>query len=77
LQRLVDLLIQKGVVLAPAPPEATPAELVQCEFCDYVRQERALTSTTQACYTAFVGEFLAERFALGQSTALCSVPPTL
>ena len=65
LQRLLELLRRQGVVAAPAPPETTPAERVQGDFCVYLRQERALTSTTQACYTGFVGEFLTERFGAG------------
>ena len=65
LQRLLRLLRRKGVVDAPVSPAATPAERMQAEFGLYLRQERALTSTTQACYTAFVSEFLVERFGAG------------
>jgi site-specific recombinase XerD len=65
LQRLLGLLRRQGVVAAPVSPESTPADRLQNEFCHYLRQERALASTTQACYAAFVGEFLAERFGNG------------
>jgi site-specific recombinase XerD len=65
LQRLLELLRRQGVVAAPVSPPSTPAERLQNEFCLYLRQERALACTTQACYTAFVGEFLTERFADG------------
>jgi integrase/recombinase XerD len=68
LQRLLELLRRQGVVAAPVSPAATPAERLQSEFCLYLRhlrQERALASTTQAYYTAFVSEFLTERFGDG------------
>jgi integrase/recombinase XerD len=65
LHRLLELLRQKGVVAAPASPAATPGERLQSEFRLYLQQERALASTTQACYTAFVSEFLTERFGAG------------
>jgi len=53
-------------VIAPAVlPEATSAQRLQGEFRLYLRQERALASTTQAAYTAFVSEFLMERFGAG------------
>jgi site-specific recombinase XerD len=65
LQRLLHLLRRLGVVEAPVLPAATPAERLQSEFRLYLQQERALAPTTQACYTAFVGEFLAERFGAG------------
>ena len=50
---------------APVMAAATPAERLQSEFRLYLRQERALVSTTQVCYTAFVREFLVERFGAG------------
>jgi integrase/recombinase XerD len=62
LQRLLELLRRQGVVAAAALPAATPAQRLQSEFRLYLRQERALASTTQAAYTAFVSEFLTERF---------------
>ena len=49
----------------PVPPTATPAERLQSEFRLYLQQERALASTTQAYYLAFVSEFLTERFGAG------------
>ena len=50
------------MVAAAALPATTPAERLQSEFRLYLRQERALAATTQAAYTAFVSEFLTERF---------------
>jgi site-specific recombinase XerD len=65
LQRLLELLRRQGVVAAPEAPVASPAERLQSEFRLYLRQERALAATTQAAYTAFVSEFLTERFGAG------------
>ena len=65
LQRLLELLRRQGVVAALESPVATPAERLQSEFRLYLRQERALAATTQAAYTAFVSEFLTERFGGG------------
>jgi site-specific recombinase XerD len=65
LQRLLELLRRQGVIAAPVLPAATPAERLRSEFHLYLRQERALASTTQGSYTAFVGEFLAEHFGAG------------
>ena len=65
LQRLLELLRRQEVVAAAALPATTPAERLQSEFRLYLRQERALASTTQAAYTAFVKEFLTERFGAG------------
>ena len=78
LQRLLHLLIRLGVVEAPVLPAATPAERLQSEFRLYLQQERALAPTTQACYTAFVGEFLAERFGAGpvDLSLLCAADVT-
>ena len=65
LRRLLDLLIRKGVVPEPVAPAATAADLLQGEFRLYLQQERALASTTQSYYLAFVSEFLKERFGAG------------
>jgi site-specific recombinase XerD len=59
------MLIQRGVVSAPVPAPATPVERLQSEFRLYLQQERALASTTQDCYSTFVGEFLSQRFGAG------------
>lgn len=78
LQRLVELLRRQRVVAAPASPAATPAEQLQSEFRLYLRQERALASSTQDCYTTFVSEFLAERFGAGSVnlSRLCAADVT-
>jgi len=65
LQRLLKVLRRLGVVAAPVSPPATPAERLQADFRLYLRQERALASTTQACYTAFASDFLTEHFGAG------------
>ena len=78
LQRLLELLRRQGVVAAAVSPAATPAERLQSEFRLYLRQERALASTTQAAYTAFVSEFLTERFGAGpvDLSRLCAADVT-
>ena len=78
LQRLLDLLVRQGVVAAPVSPAATPAERLQSEFRLYLRQERALASTTQNCYLTFVSEFLTERFGAGpvDLSGLCAADVT-
>lgn len=65
LRRLLDLLIRKGVVPEPVTPAVTAADLLQSEFRLYLQQERALASTTQSYYLAFVSEFLKECFGTG------------
>jgi integrase/recombinase XerD len=78
LQRLLELLRRQGVVAAPVSPAATPAERLQGEFCLYLRQERALASTTQSYYTAFASELLTERFGAGpvDLSRLCAADVT-
>jgi site-specific recombinase XerD len=78
LQRLLELLRRQGVVAAAALPVTTPAQRLQSEFRFYLRQERALASTTQAAYTAFVSEFLTERFGTGSVdlSRLCAADVT-
>jgi site-specific recombinase XerD len=78
LQRLLELLRRQGVVAAAALPVTTPAQRLQSEFRFYLRQERALASTTQAAYTAFVSEFLTERFGAGSVdlSRLCAADVT-
>jgi site-specific recombinase XerD len=78
LQRLLELLRRQGVVAAAALPMATPAERVVTEFRLYLRQERALTSTTEAHYATFVSEFLAGRFGVGSVnlSRLCAADVT-
>jgi len=78
LQRLLELLRRQEVVAAATLPATTPAERLQSEFRLYLRQERALASTTQAAYTAFVSEFLTERFGAGSVdlSRLCAADVT-
>jgi len=78
LQRLLELLRRQRVVAAPVSPAATPAERLQSEFRLYLQQERALASSTQACYTAFVSEFVTERFGSGavNLSQLCAADVT-
>ena len=78
LQRLLDLLVRQGVVSPPVSPAATPAERLQSEFGLYLQQERALASTTQACYVTFIAEFLTERFGAGpiDLSGLCAADVT-
>ncbi len=65
LKRLLNLLLRQGVIPEPSLPAATPADQLRDEFAFYLRQERALASTTVHYYLSFVGEFLAERFGTG------------
>ncbi len=78
LQRLLELLRRQEVVATAALPVATPAERLQSDFRLYLRRERALVSTTQAAYTAFVNEFLTERFGAGpvDLSRLCAADVT-
>lgn len=78
LRRLLELLRRQGLLASPVSPAATPAERLQSEFHLYLQQERALAATTQAYYTAFVGEFLAERFGTGpvDLSRLCAADVT-
>src|SRR5436305_1981945 len=78
LQRLLELLRRQGVVAAAALPVTTPAQRLQSEFRLYLREERALASTTQAAYTTFVSEFLTERFGAGSVdlSRLCAADVT-
>ncbi len=78
LQRLLELLRRKGVVAAAVPPDATPAENLVVEFRLYLRQERALTSTTEKHYATFISEFLAARFGAGSVSLsrLCAADVT-
>jgi site-specific recombinase XerD len=65
LKRLLNLLLRQGVIPEPSLAPATPAEKLGDEFRLYLRQERALASTTPIAYLPFVGKFLAEYFGTG------------
>jgi integrase/recombinase XerD len=74
----LNLLLRQGVIPEPSLPAATPVDQLQEEFGFYLRQERALASTTAHNYLPFVGQFLAERFGLGpiDLSALCAADVT-
>jgi integrase/recombinase XerD len=66
LERLLDLLRRAGAIAEPPVPLAkTPAQQYTDEFGLYLRQERALASTTVTYYLEFVRRFLRDRFADG------------
>ena len=66
LERLLDLLRRAGALAEPPVPLAqTPAQQYTDEFGLYLRQERALASTTVTYYLEFVRRFLRDRFADG------------
>jgi site-specific recombinase XerD len=78
LKRLLNLLLRQGVIPEPPLPAATPADQLRDEFGLYLRQERALATTTVRSYLSFVGEFLAERFGSGpiDLSTLCAADVT-
>jgi integrase/recombinase XerD len=78
LQRLLELLRRQSVVAAAPLPVATPAQRLESEFRLYLGQERALASTTQSAYSAFVSEFLTERYSAGpvDLSRLCAADVT-
>ena len=66
LKRLLDLLRHAGALAEHAVPLAkTPAQQCTDTFGLYLRQERALASTTVTYYLEFVRHFLRDRFAGG------------
>ena len=67
LQRLLDLLRQKGVMTEEvAPIVKTPAQQIADEFRLYLRQERMLAPTTVTYYLGFINLLLTDHFADGQ-----------
>lgn len=63
LKAFYELLRQKGLVVGRVDPVSkTPIEELQDEFSLYLREERALASTTVIGYLPFSREFLAHRF---------------
>jgi integrase/recombinase XerD len=77
-RRLLNLLLRQGVIPEPSLPAATPLIQLQEEFRVYLRQERALASTTVSGYLSFIGEFLAECFGTGpvDLSSLCAAGVT-
>jgi integrase/recombinase XerD len=66
LERLLDLLRRAGAIAEPPVPLAKPpAQQDTDAFGLYLRQERALASTTVPYYLAFVRRFLRDRCADG------------
>jgi integrase/recombinase XerD len=65
LKRLLNLLRQAGVVAEEVIVD-TPTSKLKHEFGLYLRQERALASTTVTSYLEFVSRFLMDCFAGGQ-----------
>ena len=57
LKRLLNLLLRQGVIPEPSSPAATPATQLQLEYGQYLRQERALVSTTVDRYLVLAREF--------------------
>jgi integrase/recombinase XerD len=77
-RRLLNLLLRQGVIPERSLPAPTPLGQLQEEFRVYLRQERALASTTTIGYLSFVGEFLAACFGTGpvELSSLCAAAVT-
>jgi integrase/recombinase XerD len=65
LKRLMNLLLRQGVIPEPSSPAATPVTQLQVEYGQYLRQERALVSTTVHRYVVLAREFLTHCFGTG------------
>jgi len=65
LKRLMNLLLRQGVILETPSPAATPVTQLQVEYGQYLRQERALVSTTVHRYVVLAREFLTNCFGTG------------
>ena len=66
LRRLLNLLLEQGIV-APVPPvEIAPAQRLAEEFRLYLQQERRLAPATVFHYLVFAKRFLAQCFADGE-----------
>lgn len=66
LRRLLNLLLEKGIVAQAPPVKIAPAQQLAEEFRLYLQQERRLASATVFHYLLFVRRFLAQRFADGE-----------
>jgi integrase/recombinase XerD len=62
LKRLLNLLLRQGVIPEPSSPAATPVTQLQVEYDRYLRQERALASTTVHRYLELAKTFLTACF---------------
>jgi len=62
LKRLLNLLLRREVIPEPWQPTATPVTQLQVEYGQYLRQERALVSSTVHRYVVLAGEFLTDCF---------------
>jgi integrase/recombinase XerD len=65
LKRLLNLLLRQGVIPEPSSPAATPVTQLQVEYDRYLRQERALASTTVHRYLELAKTFLTACFGAG------------
>lgn len=67
LRRLLDLLRRQGVLAAErvAPVSLSPAEQCAEHYAAYLRQDRALATSTIVAYRGFVISFLTARFGSG------------
>lgn len=65
LQRLLNLLLVKGVVAPGLQSEPTSAQRLEQEFQQYLKRERRLAPATVFLYLPFARRFLAECFADG------------
>lgn len=71
LRRLLNLLLEKGIVAQGPPIESSPAQRLEEEFRLYLQQERRLAPATVFHYLLFVRRFLAQRFADGEVRLDC------
>lgn len=65
LRRLLNLLLEKGIVAQGPPTESSPAQRLEEEFRGYLQQERRLAPATVFHYLVFAQRFLAQCFADG------------
>ena len=71
LRRLLNLLLEKGIVAQGPPIESSPAQRLEEEFRLYLQQERRLAPATVFHYLVFAKRFLAQCFADGEVRLDC------